>query len=212
MSQEENDKPSNLDDGDIGLGRGWKPGGIPKDESDRDNGFPHGGPPSPLTLGLGSSFASYGIFIPRKNSDPECSHCSQRRKSTKLSKKLKNVGSLSIDTSHTSADSVDDSQINGSINCGPLSVTDIPVYADIPIGTSLRQQRELFSHDLHELFAYVGDLQESPSSPSANSNASCSSTKLKPLDKGLLQRKLVQAQEVCVKLYDMTFIQSTSIN
>ncbi len=161
-----------LDGGDIGLGRGLKPGALARTDTDSESEI------DPVLFALqqcavltaGSKSDAFGDSTPDELKTPA------QKLAHKLMK-LKRLGSLEKECAEKSCES---------------ESGDFPVFAEVPLGTSIRQQKELFQHEIREIFAQCKN-ETPPNSPLKNKNSS-----LHMLDKDVLEKKLSQAQEVCV--------------
>lgn len=144
-----------LDGGDLGLGRGLKPGAIPKEDSDSETEVPqmnrtmirvervaYGKPASLNTSPNRSRSGSTSIDTENGGSLNIGAHPKKAMSFSEKLKSFKKSKSLSVET--------------GQDN---IPVT---IYAEVPLGSSVRQQRKLFEQELEDIFQQKGFLvQES---------------------------------------------------
>ncbi|XP_064601235.1 uncharacterized protein LOC135467391 [Liolophura sinensis] len=169
-----------FDSGDLGLGSGLRPGGF-------------AGSPAKLPL---FSLPSGHTDPPKSDHNLNHTDCqsgstqyqTQRRNSSEKEKKGKLSRLFSRSSSRSSRKSSDDQeQLEGEFDSREEA---FPSYADIPYGTSIRQQKLLFEQDLGHLFhrkVPVNDTAESDSLTSDPNEKQPSSLKADEIERKLLQ-------------------------
>ena len=223
MAAADNRKNAVMDGGDLGLGRGWMPGAIPKSDSDdeverltkgktksmkwnhRANQFV-----SPYQSGRSSRSS---VFHDCHDNSETSSICSER-----LSVRSESSDSIYVEAvdrfgstqhitdlydSETGKDHNNGmNMLNGDHGNGKFDPNvDLVGDSCIPLGTSLRQQRQLFDYNVHELFAatYPADDEKVPSTRK-NKKEDTAQDNGKKVDAKLLQKKLLQANTVSIIL------------
>lgn len=132
------------ENGDLGLGRGLQPGSLdpPKIDSEGDNNF------SRLMRIPACHTVSSQSSQSRKSADTQTSP--SKHSLPKMT--LKWLSRQKSDTKATE------------------STSEWPTFAEVPLGTSLRQQRELYAKHLKDLFPELQEHQSYTPSLSSNGN------------------------------------------
>ncbi|XP_064630609.1 coiled-coil domain-containing protein 125-like isoform X5 [Lineus longissimus] len=167
---ESEDDMSNLEGGDLGLGFGLKPGGLPRSPAPERRLSNHVSSPASVTNSEPDLHRDVDRFIIDSDKsgsklERSCSlHCNERdkrglrygnnvnvttKRSTFSSRRAKTESDTesTIDTRSRGTESDDEDSVlteNGE--------DEFPQFAEVALGTSIRQQKQLFEHDIHEMY------------------------------------------------------------
>ena len=205
--------PLNLDSGDLGLGRGWKPGAIPKSDSDDECQCQCAIYSQKYTenhiYSKNNSFSNTDqCYCPKHNGhhlDDTLPKKPPVGRLTETLKKFRKHPSAHLNNHSISPkDKVQDfhTNMNGDVTTANTELMqaageeEFPVFDSIPMGTSLRQHKQLFDHSVHELFNANVDEGGDRLAKTRNDSSSKVDSDGKKLDQGLLQKKLEQAHQV----------------
>lgn len=136
-------KSSSMDETDLGLGDGLQPGSLPPaSEEIQEQTFTmlvH----TPAILSRTRSKSQDG-----SHSDPSSPNQAVSGKSrTRLMDKIRKIKTRKTSLDNSSSNTV---LCNGN-DTNNCEETNHPLYAEIPLGTSIRQQRELFHRELNDM-------------------------------------------------------------
>ena len=140
------DDIDSLAGGDLGLGRGLKPGGIPimnGDFSDCED------------ISLGPKLENSLHLDDAASNSPTNSDIDNTTKPltlSKLTKRFRWLRNKRDEDEKPECEQIDDGS-NGQ-NGENFTEPRLPLYGDVQMGTSIRQQKELFKHELKELGLY----------------------------------------------------------
>ncbi|ELU13932.1 hypothetical protein CAPTEDRAFT_215707, partial [Capitella teleta] len=127
------------DAGDLGLGRGLKPGALPKEDSDSDIDCPH---PNRTVIRVEKVYGHKGS--PPRNAGK---FMSQSRKADDMKA---DGSSTTLSRAATFSDKLKRFRKARSMDEGASTT----VYTELPIGTSMRQHRQLYERELADIIQH----------------------------------------------------------